>query len=191
MRAKIDQTGNFRACASLPVDFIWATEPFFFFSLHFGGERGWAEEKEEIFFFFPVFGTQMELQNEKLKKPFPASAESTGPTYLTFWCSSYFMSELHFEILHSAGCLKQQSQKTHLHLCPAPRLQKWAHGGSTGSSHQSVPSKHHLIQWPSYLVSGKWRVGLATWTQLVTSAPPKHGAEQRRMLAFKFEMCSS
>lgn len=52
----------------------------------------------------------MELQNEKLKKPFPASAESTGPAYLMFLCSSYFMSELHFEILHSAGCLKHLQQ---------------------------------------------------------------------------------
>lgn len=134
-RAKTDQTGNFRTCTSLPVDFIWATEPFFFFSLHFGG--GGEKEETKI---FPVFRSQMELQNKKLKKPFPALAESTGPAYLMLLCSSYLMKELRFEILRSAGCLEhylQQSWKTHLHLC-----------AGTTASEMSTRGRHRLLSAP-------------------------------------------
>lgn len=68
MRAKINYSGNLRACTSLPVGFIWDTEPFFSHYILEGG-RGGKKRKAKL---FPVFRSQIKLENKKLRKPFPA-----------------------------------------------------------------------------------------------------------------------
>lgn len=127
-KGKNRPNGHFRACTSL-LWILFGPLNLYFSHYILEGEGRVVEEKEEIKNF--LVEPKWSFKTQKLKNTLPTSAESTRPAHFTFLCSSYFMPELHFEILHGAGCLKhlQQSWKTHVHFCPAPQLlQKWAHG---------------------------------------------------------------